>query len=101
MRADNTHHIIAAAQQRHELTRAKAIQALRTRDAEGQPSHLRVKILAQIPAGWRAGRALAILGWDVLRREAALGAANHLERTAPLSGVCLRRSDELGRGRRR
>jgi hypothetical protein len=37
MRADNTHHIIAAAQQRHELTRAKAIQALRTLDAAGSP----------------------------------------------------------------
>jgi hypothetical protein len=35
MRADNTRHIIAAARQRHELTRAKAIQALRTLDAEG------------------------------------------------------------------
>jgi hypothetical protein len=37
MRADNTRHIIAAAHQRHELTRAKAIQALRTLDAEGSP----------------------------------------------------------------
>jgi hypothetical protein len=37
MRADNTHHIIAAAQQRHELTRAKAIRALRTLDAAGAP----------------------------------------------------------------
>ena len=37
MRADNTRHIIAAAQRRHELTRAKAIQALRTLDAEGRP----------------------------------------------------------------
>jgi hypothetical protein len=35
MRADNTRHIIAAARQRHELTRAKAIQALRTLDAQG------------------------------------------------------------------
>lgn len=37
MRADNTRHIVAAAQQRHELTRAKAIQALRTLDAQGSP----------------------------------------------------------------
>ena len=37
MRADNTRHIIAAARHRHELTRAKAIQALRTLDAEGSP----------------------------------------------------------------
>lgn len=35
MRADNTRHIINAARQRHELTRAKAIQALRTLDAAG------------------------------------------------------------------
>lgn len=37
MRADNTRHIIAAARQRRELTRAKAIQALRTLDASGGP----------------------------------------------------------------
>jgi hypothetical protein len=37
MRADNTRHIIVAARQRHELTRAKAIQALKTLDAEGRP----------------------------------------------------------------
>jgi len=37
MRADNTRHLIAAARQRHELTRAKAIQALRTLDAAGAP----------------------------------------------------------------
>jgi Family of unknown function (DUF6262) len=37
MRADNTRHIVAAAQRRHEYTRAKAIQALRTLDAEGRP----------------------------------------------------------------
>jgi hypothetical protein len=36
MRADNTRHIIAAAQRRHELTRAKAIQALRALDAQGR-----------------------------------------------------------------
>jgi hypothetical protein len=37
MRADNTRHIIDAARQRHELTRAKAIQALRTLDSAGTP----------------------------------------------------------------
>jgi small-conductance mechanosensitive channel len=37
MRADNTRHIITAARQRHELTRAKAIQALRNLDADGSP----------------------------------------------------------------
>jgi hypothetical protein len=35
MRADNSHHIIAAARNRHEFTRAKAIQALREIDAAG------------------------------------------------------------------
>lgn len=37
MRADNTRHIIAAARQRRELTRAKAVQALRVLDAKGVP----------------------------------------------------------------
>ena len=36
MRADNSRHLIVAARQRHELTRAKAIQALRILDAEGR-----------------------------------------------------------------
>ena len=35
MHADNSHHLIAAAQQRHETTRAKATQALRDLDREG------------------------------------------------------------------
>ena len=37
MRADNSRHIIAAAQRRHEFTRAKAVQALRALDAAGEP----------------------------------------------------------------
>jgi hypothetical protein len=37
VRADNTRHIIAAARQRRELTRAKAIQALRTLDSNAVP----------------------------------------------------------------
>jgi hypothetical protein len=37
MRADNSHHIVQAARRRRELTRAKAIQALRTLDAAGEP----------------------------------------------------------------
>jgi hypothetical protein len=37
VRADNTRHIIAAARHRRELTRAKAVQALRVIDAEGVP----------------------------------------------------------------
>lgn len=35
MHADNSHHLIAAAQRRHETTRAKASQALRDLDREG------------------------------------------------------------------
>jgi hypothetical protein len=35
MRADNSRHIVAAARNRHEYTRAKAIQALREIDAAG------------------------------------------------------------------
>ena len=35
MRADNSQHLVKAAQQRTELTRSKAIQALRTIDATG------------------------------------------------------------------
>ena len=37
MRADNTTHLITAAQRRHELTRAKAIRALRELDQTGTP----------------------------------------------------------------
>jgi hypothetical protein len=37
MRPDNTAPIIAAARQRHELTRAKAVQALRELDRSGTP----------------------------------------------------------------
>jgi small-conductance mechanosensitive channel len=37
MRADNSRHIIDAAHRRSQLTRAKAIQALRDLDAAGQP----------------------------------------------------------------
>lgn len=37
MRADNTAHLITAAQRRHELTRAKAIRALRELDQTGGP----------------------------------------------------------------
>ena len=37
MRADNTRHIVAAAQHRHEYTRAKAIQALREAEKPATP----------------------------------------------------------------
>jgi hypothetical protein len=35
MRPDNTHHLLTAAKQRHELTRAKAIRALHELDRTG------------------------------------------------------------------
>ena len=37
MRADNSSHLIAAARNRHELTRAKAIRTLRELNREGTP----------------------------------------------------------------
>ena len=37
MQSDNSRHIIDAARQRSQLTRAKAIRALRTMDAAGEP----------------------------------------------------------------
>ncbi|MFC9768799.1 DUF6262 family protein [Rhodococcus jostii] len=37
MRADNRHHIHQAAQRRHELTRSKAIAALRQLESRGSP----------------------------------------------------------------
>jgi len=37
MRADNSSHLITAARNRHELTRAKAIRALRELNKEGTP----------------------------------------------------------------
>ncbi|MBO3678730.1 DUF6262 family protein [Streptomyces sp. NEAU-YJ-81] len=37
MRADNSQHIVDAARRRSEYTRAKAVQALRSLDAEGEP----------------------------------------------------------------
>lgn len=53
MRSDNSRHIIAAARQRHELTRAKAIQALRTLDAEGSPvSFQAVAQAAAVSRSW-------------------------------------------------
>jgi hypothetical protein len=35
MRADNSHHLVAAARNRHEYTRAKAVQALREIETKG------------------------------------------------------------------
>ena len=37
MRADNSRHVVEAARRRSQLTRAKAVQALRAMDAAGEP----------------------------------------------------------------
>ena len=58
MRADNTGHLAIAARRRHELTRAKAIRALRELARSRNPGHLRarrpnsrsVPVLALLPA---------------------------------------------------
>jgi hypothetical protein len=53
MRPDNTAPIIAAARQRHELTRAKAIQALRELDRAGTPVTFQtVAAAAQVSRSW-------------------------------------------------
>jgi hypothetical protein len=53
MRADNTTHLITAAQRRHELTRAKAIQALRELDQAGTPVTFEtVAHTAQVSRSW-------------------------------------------------
>jgi hypothetical protein len=53
MRADNTAHLITAARQRHELTRSKAIQALRELDNAGAAMTFEaVARLAQISRSW-------------------------------------------------
>lgn len=53
MLADNSHHLIAAAQRRHEATRAKATQALRDLDREGGGITFRIVAQrAQISRSW-------------------------------------------------
>jgi uncharacterized protein DUF6262 len=53
MRADNTAHLITAAQRRHELTRAKAIRALRELDQAGVPITFEtVAGQAQVSRAW-------------------------------------------------
>jgi hypothetical protein len=53
MRADNTAHLITAAQQRHELTRAKAIRALHELDQSGAPTTFdTVAHQAQVSRSW-------------------------------------------------
>lgn len=53
MRADNTAHLITAAQRRHELTRAKAIRALRELDQAGsQITFEAVARQAEVSRSW-------------------------------------------------
>jgi len=53
MRADNSRHLIVAAQRRSEYTRAKAIQAIRTLDADGDPvTFERVAKQAGVSRSW-------------------------------------------------
>jgi hypothetical protein len=63
MRPDNTASIIAAARQRHELTRAKAIQALRELDHAGIPvTFAAVADTADVSRSW-------LYAQDDLRKE--------------------------------
>ncbi len=74
MRPDNTAAIILAARQRHELTRAKAIRALRELDHDGAPVTFQaVARTAGVSRSWLYGQ--PDLRAEVQRlRQAALGA---------------------------
>lgn len=79
MRADNTRHIIAAARQRHELTRAKAIQALRTLDTTGTPVTFEaVARAAAVSRSWLYAQP------DIRAEIGRLRAAYHRTPTTPL-----------------
>ncbi|MEU7632494.1 DUF6262 family protein [Nocardia sp. NPDC049220] len=53
MRADNSKHLVAAAHHRHELTRSKAIQAIRELDAAGAPVTFQtVAAAAEVSRSW-------------------------------------------------
>lgn len=53
MHGDNSYHLIAAAQRRHETTRAKAAQALRDLDREGGPVTFQIVAQkAQVSRSW-------------------------------------------------
>lgn len=53
MHADNSHHLIAAAQQRHETTRVKALQALRDLDRDGGAVTLQIVAqTAKVSRSW-------------------------------------------------
>ena len=75
MPADNLHHLALAARRRHELTRAKAIQALRELEAAGTPVTFdSVARHGQISRSWlytqpdlRTGRTIWINRWTLDR----------------------------------
>ena len=53
MRADNSRHVAAAARRRGQLTRSKAVQALRAMDAAGEPITFQtVAQRAQVSKSW-------------------------------------------------
>lgn len=53
MRADNSEHLITAAKRRHELTRAKAIKAIRELAQTGEPVDFpTVAVRAQVSRSW-------------------------------------------------
>jgi hypothetical protein len=53
MRADNSRHVVEAARRRGQLTRSKAVQALRAMDAAGEPITFQtVAQRAQVSKSW-------------------------------------------------
>ena len=53
MRADNSRHVVEAARRRGQLTRSKAVQALRAMDAAGEPITFEtVAQRAQVSKSW-------------------------------------------------
>lgn len=53
MRADNSRHVVEAARRRGQLTRSKAVQALRAMDAAGEPITFEtVARRAQVSKSW-------------------------------------------------
>jgi hypothetical protein len=74
MRPDNTAPIIAAARQRHELTRSKAIQALRELDSAGTPvTFAAVADTANVSRSWLYAQ--PDIRRDIERLRAATGRA--------------------------
>jgi hypothetical protein len=89
MRADNTAAIIRAAQQRHQLTRAKAIRALRELDHSGEPVTFEaVARAAGVSRSWLYGQPDIRVDIERLReatRRAPSPRIPAVERTSPAS----------------